>query len=86
MTEPAAGGSHVLELQALTRRFGTFTAVDTLNLAVQPGEIFGLLGSSGARKTTSIKMLTALLPPSSGEASVAGFAITNQANPIMDPA
>ncbi len=69
----------VLELKALTRRFGTFTAVDTLDLTVQAGEIFGLLGSNGAGKTTTIKMLTTLLPPSSGEARVAGFSITTQA-------
>jgi ABC-2 type transport system ATP-binding protein len=79
MTEPAAGGSPILELQALTRRFGAFTAVDALNLTVQPREIFGLLGSNGAGKTTTIKMLTTLLPPSLGEARVAGFSITNQA-------
>lgn len=73
------GGNSVLELKALTRRFGTFTAVDTVNLSVQAGEIFGLLGSNGAGKTTTIKMLTTLLPLSSGEASVAGFSITTQA-------
>jgi ABC-2 type transport system ATP-binding protein len=72
--------SHIiLELKALTRRFGALTAVDALTLSVNAGEIFGLLGSNGAGKTTTIKMLTTLLPPSSGDASVAGFAITNQA-------
>jgi ABC-2 type transport system ATP-binding protein len=69
----------VLETRALTRRFGAFTAVDALTLSVNAGEIFGLLGSNGAGKTTTIKMLTTLLPPSSGEARVAGFAITTQA-------
>jgi ABC-2 type transport system ATP-binding protein len=69
----------ILEIKALTRRFGTFKAVDALTLSVNAGEIFGLLGSNGAGKTTTIKMLTTLLPPSSGDASVAGFAITNQA-------
>ena len=68
----------VLELKALTRRFGAFTAVDSVSLAVNAGEIFGLLGSNGAGKTTTIKMLTTLLPPSSGEAHVAGFSITTQ--------
>jgi ABC-2 type transport system ATP-binding protein len=79
MTEAATGGSTVLELKALTRRFGAFTAVDALDLSVRTGEIFGLLGSNGAGKTTTIKMLTTLLPPSAGVASVAGFSITTQA-------
>jgi ABC-2 type transport system ATP-binding protein len=67
----------VLEIKTLTRRFGAFTAVDTLTLSVNAGEVFGLLGSNGAGKTTTIKMLTTLLPPSSGEARVAGFSIPN---------
>ena len=69
----------VLEIKALTRRFGAFTAVDDLTLSVRAGEVFGLLGSNGAGKTTTIKMLTTLLPPSSGEACVAGFSINTQA-------
>jgi len=69
----------VLEIKNLTRRFDTVTAVDSLTLSVKEGEIFGLLGSNGAGKTTTIKMLTTLLPPSSGEARVAGFSITTQA-------
>ena len=69
----------VLEIKALTRLFGAFTAVDALTLSVNAGEVFGLLGSNGAGKTTTIKMLTTLLAPSSGEALVAGFSITNQA-------
>jgi ABC-2 type transport system ATP-binding protein len=69
----------VLEIKALTRRFGAFTAVDTLNLSVNAGEVFGLLGSNGAGKTTTIKMLTTLLPPTSGDATVAGFSIINKA-------
>ena len=61
----------VLETRSLTRRFGTLTAVDQLGIAIAPGEIFGLVGPNGAGKTTVIKMLTTLLPPSSGSASVA---------------
>ena len=63
----------ILETTRLTRRFGDLTAVDDLNLAVRQGEIFGLLGPNGAGKTTVIKMLTTLLPPTSGTATVAGF-------------
>jgi len=69
----------VLDIKSLTRRFGAFTAVDGLTLSVNAGEVFALLGSNGAGKTTTIKMLTTLLPPSSGDASVAGFSITTQA-------
>jgi ABC-2 type transport system ATP-binding protein len=68
----------IIETHDLTRRFGTFTAVDTLNITVNEGEIFGLLGPNGAGKSTSIKMFTTLLPPTSGEALVAGYSITRQ--------
>ena len=56
----------------LTRRFGTLTAVDHIRLQVSYGEIFGLLGANGAGKSTLIKMLTTLLPPTSGTAEVGG--------------
>ena len=69
----------ILETQALTRRFKTLTAVDSLNLTVETGEVFGLLGPNGAGKTTVIKMLTTLLPPTSGHARIAGFDIARQA-------
>src|SRR5271157_1362073 len=69
----------VLETKDLTRRFGSCIAVDAVNISVNGGEIFALVGSNGAGKTTTIKMLTTLLPPSSGTATVAGLAITTQA-------
>jgi ABC-2 type transport system ATP-binding protein len=62
-----------IETEGLTRRFGNLVAVDHLNLAVRRGEIFGLLGPDGAGKTTTIRMLCAIMDPSSGRASVAGF-------------
>ncbi len=65
----------ILETSGLTRRFGSLTAVDGLNLSVAEGEVFGLLGPNGAGKTTVIKMLTTLLPPTAGTATVAGFDI-----------
>jgi ABC-2 type transport system ATP-binding protein len=68
-----------LETHALTRRFGTHTAVDRVSLSVARGEVFGLLGRNGAGKSTLIKMLTTLLPPSSGSASIEGFDIRTQA-------
>ena len=72
----------ILETHALTRRFGTLTAVDSLDLAIEAGEVFGLLGPNGAGKTTTIKMLTTLLPPSSGSARVAGFDVIRQATAV----
>ncbi len=69
-------GTPVICLANLSRRFGGLLAVDNLNLTITPGESFGLLGPNGAGKTTVIKMLTTILPPSSGEATVAGFSIT----------
>lgn len=69
----------ILETQELTRRFGHLTAVDALTIAIAPGEIFGLLGPNGAGKSTIIKMLTTLLPPTSGRAKVAGFDTKQQA-------
>ena len=64
---------NMIETSLLTRRFGDLAAVDRLNLSVAEGEVFGLLGPNGAGKTTVIKMLTTLLPPTSGQATVAGF-------------
>lgn len=72
-------GAIVLEIKNLTRRFGAYTAVDALTLSVNASEVFGLLGSNGAGKTITIKMLTTLLPPTSGEARVGGFSIITQA-------
>lgn len=56
----------------LTHRFGDFVAVDRVRVTVQPGEVFGLLGANGAGKTTAIRMLCGMLPPTSGEIQVAG--------------
>jgi ABC-2 type transport system ATP-binding protein len=63
----------VIRTQNLTRRFGSFTAVDSISFRVEEGEIFGFLGANGAGKTTAIRMLTGLLSPTSGAATVAGF-------------
>lgn len=68
----------IIETQALTRRFGDLTALDAVSLQVRPGEIFGLIGPNGAGKSTLIKMLTTLLPPTSGTARVAGFDVVRQ--------
>jgi ABC-2 type transport system ATP-binding protein len=65
-------GRVAIEAKELTRVFGTFTAVDHVTFQVKQGEIFGLLGANGAGKSTCIKMLTGILPPSSGEGQVSG--------------
>jgi ABC-2 type transport system ATP-binding protein len=72
----------VLKTAALTRRFGAIVAVDAISIEVRAGEMYGLLGSNGAGKTTAIKMLTTLLPPTSGTATVAGFDIRRQASSV----
>jgi ABC-2 type transport system ATP-binding protein len=67
--------STILSTDKLTRCFGALAAVDDLTIAVAAGEVFGLVGPNGAGKTTVIKMLTTLLPPTSGMATVGGFDI-----------
>lgn len=67
-----------VSVTSLTRRFGSFTAVDDVTFDVAPGEIFGFLGPNGAGKTTTIKMLTGLVPPTSGDGRVAGLDIRTQ--------
>ncbi|MBD2568313.1 ATP-binding cassette domain-containing protein [Anabaena lutea] len=70
--------SVILQTLELTRRFEKSTAVDALNISVTAGEVFGLLGPNGAGKSTVIKMLTTLLPVSSGKAYLAGYDVTRQ--------
>jgi ABC-2 type transport system ATP-binding protein len=72
----------VLTTTNLSRRFGTFKAVDNLTISVEEGEIFGLLGPNGAGKTTSIKMIITLLPPTSGAASIGGYDIIHNASQV----
>lgn len=64
---------NVIEVKDLTKRFGTFTAVDHISFDVAQGEIFGFLGANGAGKTTAMRMLCGLSVPTSGQARVAGF-------------
>src|SRR5437660_6437067 len=68
----------IVEVHDLIKRFGEQTAVDSVSFAVAEGEVFGLLGPNGAGKSTIIKILTTLLPPTSGSASVVGFDVTRQ--------
>src|SRR5262245_15391406 len=70
--EPAAEGAGpaAIETHELTKRYGSFVAVDGLDLAVRQGEVFGLLGPNGAGKTTTILMLLGLTEPTAGTARV----------------
>jgi ABC-2 type transport system ATP-binding protein len=72
----------VIQTDRLTRTFGSFTAVDAITFDVQTGEIFGFLGANGAGKTTALKMLTGLLTPSSGSATVAGFDVWKEPDQV----
>jgi ABC-2 type transport system ATP-binding protein len=63
----------MIELRHLTKKFGSFTAVDDLTLKIPQGEFFGFLGPNGAGKTTTIKMMTGLFTPTSGEIYINGF-------------
>src|SRR5690606_10326781 len=65
-------GEPAIEAQGLTLRFGDFTAVDNVSFSIRRGEIFGFLGSNGCGKTTTMKMLTGLLPPTEGRAWLFG--------------
>jgi ABC-2 type transport system ATP-binding protein len=71
-----------ITVDQLSKRFNGFTAVDSLSFAVEEGEIFGLLGPNGAGKSTLIRMLTTLLPPTSGSATVNGFDVVRDANRV----
>ena len=72
----------VIVARELTRRFGSFIAVDHITFEVKKGEVFGFLGANGAGKTTAMKMLSGLLAPSSGEARVAGYDVYTEAESI----
>ena len=74
-----AVSDYAVETDALTRRFGDFTAVDQVTLRVPKGQLFGFLGLNGAGKTTTIRVLTTLLPPSAGTARLWGHDV------VVDP-
>lgn len=73
---------YAIETFDLTKNYGDFLAVDKLNLTVKNKSIFGFLGPNGAGKTTTIKMLTCLIPPTSGTAKVSGYDIVEGPNEV----
>jgi ABC-2 type transport system ATP-binding protein len=74
----------IIETRDLTRRFGSLTAVDHLNLTVAAGEIFGLVGPDGAGKTTTLRMLCGLMDPTGGSARVAGRDVARESQAVKD--
>lgn len=73
---------NVISVSRLTKKFGTFTAVDAITFDVAEGEIFGFLGANGAGKTTAMRMLCGLSLPTSGSGTVAGFDVAMQSEEI----
>ncbi|MCA9009036.1 MAG: ABC transporter ATP-binding protein [Planctomycetaceae bacterium] len=70
--QPDSAGTPVLRIEHLTKRYGTFTALNDLSLTLNAGQILGMIGPNGAGKTTTIKILVGLSRPTSGTASIAG--------------
>jgi len=73
-----------IKAAGLTRKFGSLTAVDNLNLEIEEGEIFGLVGPDGAGKTTTMRLLTGILDPTSGEGWVYNKHIVKEAESLKD--
>jgi len=82
MTRALEADGAAITARDLTRRFGTFTACDRISFDVRAGEVFGFLGPNGAGKTTAIRMLTGLLLPTSGQATVAGHDVYTESEAI----
>ena len=76
------GDTPAVTVKELTRRFGSFIAVNRISFEVQKGEIFGFLGPNGAGKSTTIRILCGLLAPSGGSGTVAGFDVAREAEKI----
>src|SRR5207253_8304284 len=71
-----------IEVRNITKKFGDFTAVDGISFSVEHGEIFGLLGPNGAGKSTLIRILTTLIPTTTGGASICGHDVVKEANAV----
>src|SRR6188472_996720 len=78
----ATGSMNAIDVKQIVKKFGDFVAVNGISFAVEEGEIFGLLGPNGAGKSTLIRMLTTLLPPSSGTALVGGHDVVQDADGV----
>ena len=69
----------MIEIEKLTKRFGLFTAVDSISFDVKPGQVLGFLGPNGAGKSTTMKMITGFLAATSGEVRVCGHKVEGDA-------
>src|ERR1700759_4771778 len=74
----------MIQCEGLTKRFGTFTAVDHVSFEVGKGSIFGFLGPNGSGKSTVIRMLFGILEPTEGTAQIGGHDVVNKTEPIKD--
>lgn len=72
----------MLEIKQLTKRYGRFTALDHIDLSLEEGSIFGFVGPNGAGKTTTMRILATLMPPSSGDATIAGVSVVEDPKKI----
>lgn len=82
LSPPGTTGETVIDIQGLSKRYGTFTALSDLTLRVAAGQILGLIGPNGAGKTTAIKILVGLIRPSAGSAKIAGVDCVTNARKI----
>ena len=73
---------NTITVNNLTKKFGNFTSVNGISFDVKKGEVFGFLGANGAGKTTTIKMLCGILSPTSGDATVGGYSVTNEPDKV----
>jgi len=71
-----------IEVNNLTKKFGSFTSVDNITFNVKKGEVFGFLGANGAGKSTTIRMLCGIISPTSGDAMVGGYSISEQSDKV----
>ena len=81
-SSPTDKDMKVITVENLTKKFGSFTAVDNISFEVDKGEIFGFLGANGAGKTTAMRMLCGLLKPTSGKGVVAGYDIRSESEKV----
>src|SRR5260370_17753385 len=79
-SEIAADAPNAIEVTNIVKKYGDFTAVDDVSFSVKEGEIFGLLGPNGAGKSTLIRMMTTLIPITSGKARISGHDVAKEPN------